>query len=177
MSYPGCRSTGPGVKQASGRPTLVLGVGNPLQGDDGLGIRAVQMLAERDIPPGVTVEDAGTPGLGLAAWLDGWSSVILVDAVHMGETPGNWRRFGLGEIRLIVENSPLSLHEPGLSSGLALAQALDVLPEDILLYGVEPEVLDNGQELSPTIKRALPELVEDILDELWMRNQKPKSVS
>lgn len=164
----------PAVLKAAGTPvppTLVLGIGNPLQGDDGLGIWATEMLASCELPPGVTIQAAGTPGLGLATWLEGWPRVILVDAVHMGNSPGMWRRFGSEEIKLIIEDVPLSIHEPGLACGIALAQALDLLPEEILLYGVEPGSLNNGQGLSPAVRRALPELVEDILDELWMRNQ------
>jgi hydrogenase maturation protease len=166
-----CYSAGSTASRNSLPPTLVLGIGNPLQGDDGLGVRAVEMLAEREVPQEVTIQDAGTPGLGLAAWLDGWPRVILVDAVNMGKPPGTRRRFGRDEIKWVIEDTPMSLHEPGLSSGLALAQTLDLLPDEILLYGVQPEILDNGHGLSPAIKRALPELVEELLDELWMRNQ------
>ena len=71
-------------RQARSDDILILGVGNPLLGDDGAGIRAIEMLAERDLPPNVELQEAGTPGWGLPSWLDGRSSVILVDAVQMG---------------------------------------------------------------------------------------------
>ena len=76
--------------------TLVLGFGNPLWGDDGAGIEAVNMLAENEIPDGVRVEPAGLPGFGLAAWLgeaclSSLQRLVLVDAAHMGQAPGVWR--------------------------------------------------------------------------------------
>lgn len=149
--------------------TLILGIGNPLQGDDGAGVRAAEMLAERELPADVTVEDAGTPGWGLPALLEGWSSVILVDAVQMGRTPGAWRRFDPDDVRLIADNNIISLHQPDLASGLALAQALDMLPEKIVFYGIEPACTDHGQGLSPAVSSNLPGLVESILNDLGKR--------
>ena len=149
--------------------TLILGVGNPLQGDDGLGVRAAEMLAERELPPGVRVEEIGTPGLGLANWLEAESRVIIVDAIHMGERPGAWRRFGPDEVRLIASGAVLSLHEPGLAEGLALAQALDRLPEEIVFYGIEPAGCEAGREPNPAVSEALLALVEAILADIWKR--------
>ena len=147
--------------------TLILGIGNPLLGDDGLGVRAVDILAGCDLPPQVSVMEAGTPGWGLATWLEGCSRAIIIDAVHMGRAPGTWRRFGPQDARLIAQDEVISLHEPGLANGLELAQALDLLPEEILIYGVEPGCCEPGQELSPAVISALPELVDAILSDLW----------
>ena len=123
------------MSRVDGDATLILGLGNPLQSDDGLGVRVAEMLADQELPPGVKVEEVGTPGLGLAAWLEGQSRVIIVDAVYMGQSPGTWRRFGPGEVRLIANSDVVSLHEPGLAEALALAQALDALPQEIVFYG------------------------------------------
>ena len=153
------------------RATLVLGLGNPLRQDDGLGVTAVQILSDQDLPGGVWVEEAGTPGWGLPSWLEGWSRVILVDAARMGCSPGTWRRFGTEDVRLIGHQQMLSLHETGLVNGLALAQALDILPDEITFYCIEPETTGEGQVLSPSVVRALPELVENIRKELWKRQE------
>lgn len=151
-----------------GPSTLVLGFGNPLRGDDGLGIEAVEMLSGRELPPEVQVESAGTPGFALAAWLEAAPErLILVDAAHMGETPGTWRRFDSREVRLIAREQFLSLHEVDLAAGLALADALHFLPEDVSFYAVEPERLEDPLEISSSVKAVLPEMVENILDELW----------
>ena len=165
--------------------TLVLGFGNPLWSDDGAGIAAVSLLAQRELPPMVRAEAAGLPGFGLAAWLQdasqpdpslrsgrGLQRVILIDAAHMDQPPGTWRRFGPEEVKLISSGAIVSLHQADLSSGLVLAQALDILPEEVLFYGIEPESLHEGLELSPSVRVALPQMVEDILVELWNGREK-----
>ena len=145
---------------------LVLGIGNPLMGDDGVGNQVIELLAEVNLPPNVLIEDAGLPGWGLPAWFEGWSNVILVDAVQMGRSPGSWRRFRPEELQIELENDALSLHQPDLACGLALAQALDLLPENLLLYGVEPADVNPGQALSPAVRHSLPEVVASILNDL-----------
>jgi hydrogenase maturation protease len=151
--------------------TLVLGLGNPLRQDDGLGIIAVRMLRGRNLPGGVRVEEAGTPGWGLPSWLEGWAHVILVDAACMGCPPGTWRRFGTEDVRIIARQEKLSLHEPALADGLALAEALDILPEEITFFCLEPESIGEGLDLSPAIERVLPKFVEEIYLELWKRHE------
>jgi hydrogenase maturation protease len=145
---------------------LVLGVGNPLSGDDAAAGRVVELLKDRRLPQHVYLKDAGTPGLALPNWLDGWRSVVLVDAVELGCTPGSWRRFAPEEVRLIAQNETLSLHEPGLAEGLALTQALDLLPERIVLYGIQPAAVEPGAPLSWQVSARLPEVVDQILNDL-----------
>ncbi len=147
--------------------TLVLGLGNPLCLDDGLGGRVVDLLARQALPHGVEIQDGGLPGWGLVTWLEGWSRLILVDAAKMGLEPGSWRRLGMDEVSLETTRGGFSLHNPGLADGLALAQALQALPEEVVFYFVEPESIDNGLGLTSTVQAVLPELVENILYELW----------
>jgi len=152
--------------------TLILGFGNPIWSDDGAGIEAVNKLLACNLPPGTRVEAVGLPGYGLAALLDDMpppepSRLIIIDAARMGLAPGQWRRFGPEEVRLITGGDRLSLHQGDLSSGLALAQALGILPDEVIFYAVEPESLEDGMELSSSVRAALPEIVENILFELW----------
>ena len=147
--------------------TLVLGLGNSLCLDDGLGGRVVDMLARQVLPPGVQIQDGGLPGWGLVTCLEGWSHVILVDAAHMGLEPGAWRRLQMEEVMLETNQGGFSLHSPGLADGLALAQALQLLPEEVIIYFVEPESTEQGMGLSSTVQAMLPELVDNILKELW----------
>lgn len=151
---------------------LVLGFGNLLWGDDGAGIVAVEMLAEKELPADVRVEAAGLPGFGLAAWLQdeqfaSLQRLIIVDAAHMGLSPGAWRRFTPGEVRLIARGEIQSLHQADLSSGLELAQALGLLPEEVVFYAVQPESLEEGAGLSASVQAALPKMIEQITLELW----------
>ena len=147
--------------------TLVLGLGNSLCLDDGLGGRVVDMLARQVLPPGVQIQDGGLPGWGLVTCLEGWSHVILVDAAHMGLESGAWRRLQMEEVMLETNQGGFSLHSPGLADGLALAQALQLLPEEVIIYFVEPESTEQGMGLSSTVQAMLPELVDNILKELW----------
>jgi hydrogenase maturation protease len=142
---------------------LILGVGNPLLGDDGAGIRAVELLQQQNLPPHVQVLEIGTPGWGLGAWLEGRSYVIMIDAVDMGLPPGHWRQISLEEVQLLMEESSFSLHQPDLASGLALAQELNILPEVIIMYGIQPADLTPGNSLSPAVQNGLLELVETIV--------------
>ena len=145
---------------------LVLGVGNPLSGDDAAAARVLELLQERRLPPHVFIQEAGTPGLALPIWLEGWRSVVLVDAVDLGGAPGSWRRFAPEEVRMISQAEALSLHEPGLADGLALTQALDLLPERIVLYGIQPAEVEPGAPLSQQVSARLPEVVDQILNDL-----------
>jgi hydrogenase maturation protease len=154
-------------QQVSPPRTCVLGVGNLLLGDDGVGIHAIERLLERKLPPNVSIIDAGTPGWGLPLWFEGQDKVIIIDAVRMGETPGAWKRFAPETVRLFANGEVLSLHEPGLANGLALAEALGVLPGEIVIYGIEPAQCEIAQGLSPAIQQALSPLVKEILTEIW----------
>jgi hydrogenase maturation protease len=157
--------------------TLVIGIGNPLQGDDGVGAYAAQLLAKEDLPAGVQIEELGTPGLGLVNFIQGWQRVILIDAVYMGEEPGTWRRLENDEIQLITSTKVQSLHEPGLAESLSLARTLELLPDEIVLYGVEPARIQPGSKLSPAVGQAITPLIKHILGELWNKTQTPNASS
>jgi hydrogenase maturation protease len=146
--------------------TLVLGVGSMLCGDDSVGPCLIDMLAGRSLPPGARVQYAGLPGWALPNWLEGWRSVFLVDAVDMGLSAGCWRRFRPEEVKLWLQDGNLSLHQPDLASGLALAEALDLLPEQLYLYGVQPAQTDPGAPLSPQVSACLPGLADQIILDL-----------
>ncbi len=147
--------------------TLVIGIGNPLQSDDGLGVRASLMLEKAHLPGNVRVEELGTIGWGLLACMEGWPRVYVIDAVRMGQSPGTWRRFRQEEVRLVSTSNPVSLHETGLAESLELANTLGIMPEEFVLYGVEPAVIEPGEDLSPAVLQVLPDLVEHIVKDLW----------
>ena len=146
--------------------TLILGVGNVLMGDDGAGIWVVEELRKHILPANVIVDEAGLPGLGLPAWLEGWSSVMIVDAIEMGLPAGTIRCFQPQEVRLLAQEGALSLHQPDLASGLALTQALGMLPEKIVFYGIQPSQTDPGQGLSKIVQDALPEITNRLLEDV-----------
>jgi hydrogenase maturation protease len=148
------------------RGTRIIGLGNPLRGDDGVGVRVAEILNEQALPEGVDVVDGGTRGLDLVNLMEGWSRVILVDAVHLDREPGQFVRFTPDQVRLLGKAESLSIHEAGLREALMLADALDVLPDNVILYGVQPAHVDWVRGLSPEVEAAVPQLVNALLEEV-----------
>ncbi len=144
-------------------PTLILGLGNPLRGDDGVGVRVAALLNERTLPDEVEVIDGGTQGLGLINLFEGRQRLIIVDAADMNEPPGTFRRFTLAEARLLGSDQHLSVHAPGLRDVLLLAQALEMLPPEVTILGVQPAQVEWDTGLSRQVQAALPALVEAVL--------------
>lgn len=159
------------IASKQNRDVTILGIGNSLMGDDGVGIRVVEILASQQLPPYVTVLEAGLPGWGLPSWFEGKTDVILVDAMRMGQAPGTWKRFLPHEIQVELESNTLSLHQPDLACGLALSQELNIWPDNMLLYGIEPEDLSPGASLSPAVTACLPDVIASIMLDVEKINQ------
>jgi len=145
---------------------LILGLGNPLLGDEGIGVRVVEELKGLELPDGVVVVEGGTTGLGLIGLMEGYERVIIVDAADMGHPPGRVVRFTPLEVQLKTAEAPLSLHQIGLEEVLALAEALEVAPAELVIIGIQPSQLEVGAGLSPEVERAIPQIIRIILDEL-----------
>ncbi|NLO75099.1 MAG: hydrogenase maturation protease [candidate division WS1 bacterium] len=146
------------MSQATPVPeTLVLGVGNDLMRDDGAGSEAARRLQEEDLGPGVEVIVGGVEGLDLIFELEGRTRAILLDAAHMGLTPGDVRVVRREEIedRLV----PLtSLHQLALHDVLELAE-LTGLQAEVTLVAVEPAEVLPGMGLTPAVQAAVPEMI------------------
>jgi hydrogenase maturation protease len=149
-----------------GNRTLIAGVGNVLLGDEGVGVHAVRALLEEGPPDGADVVDAGTALDALLPELHQYQTLILVDAVRGGGTPGAIYRMDVrSPSDLAGACRPLSLHEFGVAEALAEAQALGVLPRRVVLLGVEPGRIGPGLELSEAATAALPRLLVLIREE------------
>jgi hydrogenase maturation protease len=147
------------------RGLLVLGLGNVLCGDDGLGVAAVGLLNRRHAAPaGVDVLDGGTLGLALLSHLTGARRAILVDAVRTGARPGSFVRLE-GKMVMPTVLERLSPHQVGVADLLLAAQLIERAPEHLVLLGLVPDALDFGLGLSPAVARRLPDLVERIVSE------------
>lgn len=146
--------------------TLVIGLGNPLRGDDGVGSRIIEELEGLELPDGVMVVEGGTAGLGLIGLMEGYQRVIVVDAADMGHPPGRVVRFTPPEVQLKTVEPALSPHEIGLWEVLALAETLEVIPAEVVIIGIQPSRLGEGAELSPEVERAIPQAIRTVLNEL-----------
>jgi hydrogenase maturation protease len=145
---------------------LVLGLGNPLRGDDGVGPRVIEELSRRDLPEGATALDAGTGGLDLLHVLEGWERAVIIDAADVGREPGQFARFTPGEARLVDSEDATSLHNAGLAEVLALAEAIGQPLPELVIFGVQPEKIGWGEGLSPVVEAVLPDLVNAVLEEI-----------
>jgi len=137
-------------------PVLVLGIGNLLLRDDGVGVHVARALATSP-PPDTLVLDVGTDFLGLDGFLERSDRVIAVDAVAAGGPPGSLYRLALDDVERTRQTS---LHELGLKD------ALGFLPEEkrppVVVLGIEPADISPGMELSARVAAALPRAVEEI---------------
>jgi hydrogenase maturation protease len=145
---------------------LVLGLGNVLLGDDGLGAAAVARV-ERNyrIPAGVSLEDGGTLGLSLLGLLAESDHVILVDAVRTGSPPGTLVQIG-GEDVMDAVRERLSPHQVGVADLLDAARLIGRYPSTVTLLGLVPEAIDLSVVRSGSVEGKLDELVEAIVREV-----------
>ncbi len=141
------------------RPTIVLGLGNPLMGDDGAGLEALEALRRGyDFGLGVTLEDGGTLGLALLPVVEDAGSLLVLDAVRLGGQPGTTVVREGDEIPRCL-SLKLSPHQAGFRETLALAELRGNLPPRLALVGVEVTDAQYAQPLSLNVENALPAMV------------------
>jgi hydrogenase maturation protease len=134
---------------------IVLGIGNILLTDDGVGVHAVRALAEdAGLPPGTEVVDGGTGGLSLLPIVRDATALVLVDAVDVGAPPGSVHV--LTGADLYAGLVRLSVHQVGAADLLAAARLTGGLPADVVLVGVQPASLAPDVRLSAPVAAALP---------------------
>lgn len=147
----------PTVTAAPPASTLVLALGNPDRGDDGVGQAVIRSLTEAGgLPPEVEVLDGGLAGLETCLLLQGRRQALIVDAADMGLAPGQWMSLEVGPELLAGELRPGVLHSAGLRESLQLAHALNALPERVTIFGVQPDGIGWGPGLSRTVEQAVP---------------------
>jgi hydrogenase maturation protease len=146
--------------------TLVLGVGNILLQDEGVGVRAIEHLQKHyHFPQGVQVLDGGTMGLDLLSYLEGVDRLLVIDAVDAHRPPGTIVRLTNGEIPALLGRK-LSPHQIGLADLLSVAELRDLTPQQVVLIGIQPAELETSLDLSPTIRGQMPSIIQQALGEL-----------
>lgn len=145
---------------------VVIGLGNPLMGDDGLGIAVLEQLRVRgDVPPDVELIDGGTWGMNLLPVIEDAGELILIDAIDVGAPPGTL-------VRLTREQLPrylaakISPHEVDLRDVLALAELRGTLPPRTVAIGLQPAEVTLRNALSDLLRCRLTELAVAVMDEL-----------
>ncbi len=149
------------------KPVVVLGLGNPLMGDEGIGIYLIERLAGSAADyPSVDFLDAGTGGLSVLYQIEGRRKAIFIDCAFMDEEPGTIRRFTPDEVRSRKVLAHQSLHEADLMRIIELARQLGQAPEEIVIFGIQPQRVEFTQGLSPALVGRTDEYVSLVLQEL-----------
>ena len=147
---------------ASAGRVVVMGLGNLLVSDDGVGSHVVKILLESSIlPHGIEIIDAGTASLDVLELFNENDKIIVVDAVRAGHPPGTLYRFNARDVRSGPAIS-MSLHQMSLLESLHMADLIGKAPKEVIIIGVEPEDMSYSTELSPVIKEKLPEIIQHV---------------
>lgn len=145
--------------------TVVIGIGNPLRGDDAAGVAVAERLRPR-VPEGVEVVACNQePSRLIEAW-EGADGVVLVDSVSSGAPPGTLHRFEAGEEALPARSFHSSTHAIGIADTIELARALGRLPRRVRVYGIEAGRYGNGTSLTSAVESAVAFLVAEVLADL-----------
>ncbi len=149
-----------------GEPTqAVIGIGNLLFRDEGVGVHAARALLRREVPPDIVVRDGGTEGLGLLDVIVGLKRLVLLDCVRGNAEPGTIYRFDWGEVPdSAVSPAPTSQHQTDIVDVLRHV-ALIAEPPRTTVIGVEPESLELGLELSPSVAEQIPNVCRLALEQ------------
>ena len=145
---------------------VVLGVGNILLTDEGLGVRAVERLqAEYHLPADITLIDGGTSAMEILEDLENLDALIIADAVFAHQEPGALVKLEGDAVPAFFKRN-MSPHQVGLSDVLAALQFNDRDPKKTVICGIKPVSMQLGMELSPEVAAKLPELVDMVVGEL-----------
>lgn len=160
-----------GKTLGDGKSIAIVGIGNVLLKDEGVGIRVIEELARRSLPGNVELINFETQALNLLDVLSSYEKVILVDAVKWGGRPGEVYRIKADEL---LENADLknikdvfSMHNIGLAEVIKLGKELGLLPKELVLVGIEAKEVDFSLELSKEVSQAVPEAVNLVLNEVY----------
>lgn len=144
---------------------LILGIGNILMKDDGVGVRVAEKMMEMHLPHDVEVMDGGVQGLNLLYYIEGRKKVIVIDTVSTGEPPGTIYRFN--ENALVQKKELLrSSHDIDFVDVIKTSEFMGTKPDEVLFIGIEPENIDEGMELSPKIEARIPKIIELVRKEI-----------
>jgi hydrogenase maturation protease len=143
---------------------VIIGIGNLILQDEGIGVHAVRELGKLALPPHVEVIDGGTATIELLPVIRAAERIIVIDALKGGEEPGTIYRLSPEDLMVDAERL-LSLHQVGLLEVLGMARQLGGDAE-VVIIGVEPKEIGWGMELTPAVAAKLPQVIEAVLAEL-----------
>jgi hydrogenase maturation protease len=144
----------------------VLGIGNLLLSDDGVGVHVIKKLQEEyEFPDSVELIDGGTKGLDLLPLFEGKDKILIVDAANFRKEPGTIDTVEGDKIPAFL-SSKLSVHQIGLPDTLFAAKLMDITPAEMSLIGIQPKSMETGIELSEDIRDKMEPLIKKVLEKL-----------
>jgi len=153
------------MKNTRNSRPIVMGLGNPLFQDEGLGIHVINQLMAGDLGKWAELIDGGTDGLSLLGAVEATRHLIVIDAIDGGFRPGTIKQLQNEEIYLFA-SAKLSAHQLGFQEVLALAQMRGRYPQHLVLIGVQPQSLDWGTMLTPAVSRAVPRVIDMVFTQV-----------
>ncbi len=155
------------MDQTPRKDTVVIGLGNLLLSDEGIGIHLIRKLSEhQDKFPSVEFIDAGTGGMNVLHLIANRKKAVIIDCVKMGKKPGTIKRFEPTDVQTTKKMMHFSLHEADILRIIELSRQLGECPDKIVIFGIEPESLELGQKPSKTLSDGIDAYSLDICKEL-----------
>lgn len=136
-------------------------------GDDGIGIHAAEVLRHEALPSNVAVFSAETRAFDVLEYMDGCDKAVIVDAYKKGGAPSSIYRFTFDPAGDMDESINLSMHDINFIDALKAGRGIYKLPAEIVIIGIEPEVLECRLGLSDKLNNALPEIIEAVKSEIY----------
>jgi len=161
------------VTELGGR-VLVLGLGNILYGDEGFGAYAAREMEKMDLPENVEIIDAGTSSLDVLLTSEDINKLVIIDVLKADSEPGTVykmkfsgnEREKLRDLFCESWKTAVSLHQVGLLGALAAAEKLGNVPDEIVIFGIEPEKISFGVGLTDILRGKLEEIINLVLEEI-----------
>jgi hydrogenase maturation protease len=147
---------------------IVLGLGNPLMSDEGIGVRIVERLQKQAAKfHDVEFIDAGTGGMNVLHLIANRKKAIIVDCALMGQLAGTIRKFTPDDVKSVKQVSHFSLHDVDILKVLELSKQLEECPPEVIIFGVEPAKVELGDTLSPILAARMGEYVDLIAESVY----------
>jgi hydrogenase maturation protease len=146
----------------------IIGVGNPLRRDDGIGIVLLEKIIEKknDLPEGIEYIDGGTGGMNLLHILALFDVALIIDAVNFNGRPGESKLFKSEDICSKKSSINMSTHETDILKIINLSKELGEAPNNLFVFGVQPKDTSHGDDLSPELQKAVSSLTLSLQNEI-----------
>ena len=160
----------------SSKETIVVGLGNPLMADEGIGVVLVEELSKLAAAGELASEnveyyDGGCGGMYLLHTIAGRKKAVLIDCCIMGTDPGTIRRFTPDDVNSVKQMAHLSLHEVDILKVLELAKQIGQCPDEIVIFGIEPVEITQQMHLNEPLQSKIPDYIAEIEAEIGIQSE------